>query len=121
MSQRNLSIKQWLFEHEFIGVPDLVARRKELTPSDKLVLGYLLKCVRDAGGGACFPRQSRIQGALALSERTVRNSLARLVELNLVAKRQKSGKFENRHSYEIGSWPEHWLEPSVEPVALAGS
>ena len=73
----------------FTPVPDWLARRIELSPTDKLVWAKVARYVKVFGRKA-RPGQKRIAGELGLHRRTVLRSLARLEAFGLLTRPGRS-------------------------------
>jgi hypothetical protein len=74
------------------------ARRRKVTPADKLVFGYF--AVMQGGNGECWPGIRTIATDLGLSEDTVKQSIRRLCAAGLIRKTpgSRGRKHSNRYS-----------------------
>lgn len=73
-----------------VYIPNVILQNKELSANDKLVWASL--CLHAGENGVCYPKQSTIADELGISERTVRNSINILVELEFLEIEKPSGK-----------------------------
>lgn len=73
-----------------IFIPDCIKRNTDLSTTDKMVWGQLNSCA--GKNGECYPKQTTIAEELGISERTVRNSIATLVNLGFLEIEKPFGK-----------------------------
>lgn len=74
----------------YIVIPDCIKRNIEMSPIDKLVWAQLHSYA--GSDGECFPKQTTIAEELGISERSVRNSIQTLINLEFLEVEKPSGK-----------------------------
>lgn len=72
-------------------MPTDVARRTDLTSTDKLVYARLMDMSKDRGG-QCYPSQAKIAAEIGATRRTVIRSMQRLAEVGLIVEHKEVGE-----------------------------
>ena len=104
----NIQIKRAMLEEGWDSLPRFIMRMTEIGPSEKLAFQFILGRIRAFGGGRAFPSVDTIAANTALSEHTVRRSIAELKKVGLIS-------FERRgygltHEYQLEAVPDWILE-----------
>jgi hypothetical protein len=83
VSTENLTTKERMFAQAWDKLPTAIMRMKEITASAKLVMAFLIGCVRggEKGRGRCFPGIETIALNTGLGSATVKRAIVELREV----------------------------------------